>query len=251
MKCPSGTAVVSSDTAIAGVYYLADRYKCQSCPDTRMTMSYSNSVYTCTCPTGAIFLVVASIDDVLFILGYTLTGVSSIGPQQCVLTSLASTYEAKALQSAAVVNYYVASTTVSSLTLLHYFVTAASYCSAYGGPQDTVYCQQLANLCVLQLYDDTTDICQAYSSILSSRGSLTNDVNNWGRNLPWITYSTTFGATVICQDNGYKATVNLNKQALKYIAAEFALNGTFLGYRNLQTLFRSESNNTTALCFTG
>jgi len=61
--CPSGTKRISTSQTIAGVYYYADRYTCQSCPDPHMLMSVSDGVYSCTCGTG-----------------YTLTGISSVGP---------------------------------------------------------------------------------------------------------------------------------------------------------------------------
>ena len=63
--------VVTSDVSIAGATYKANAYKCQACPDPRMTMSISNGVYVCTCDSG-----------------YSLLGVSSVGNQSCALTAL-------------------------------------------------------------------------------------------------------------------------------------------------------------------
>lgn len=228
LVCPAQKAVIKFDTTVAGVYYSADLYSCRACPDPLMTMtlSLSSSSYVCSCPSS-----------------YILTGVAAIEPQSCTETSLARDYQALALQSAPLVTYYsYKSTVVLSQTILHYFTRAASYCAYYGGAQDNRYCQTLANLCVLQLYDDSTIVCQTFQSILSARGSQShvNDILSWGLHLPWLSYQSASGqppVSLICLNKGYSTSVNLNSQLLKYVLAETSLNGTFLGYRNLDSLF--------------
>ena len=150
VKCASGTAVVTVGTTIAGLYYEPDRYSCRSCPDSLMMMTVSGTTYTCTCPTG-----------------YTLTGVTSIGAQSCVLTTMISEFSSTA-NTASTVTYHSASpvTTVVSQTLLHYYARSAALCKYYGGQTSIIECQALANLCVLTLYDGHTDPAQVSSPCL-------------------------------------------------------------------------------------
>ncbi len=64
--------------------------------------------------------------------------------------------------------------------MAHYFVLAVSRCKFFGGPQDLQYCQQLANLCALQLFDDETQACVAHQAVVAERGlNLQNGVENW------------------------------------------------------------------------
>jgi hypothetical protein len=102
-----------------------------------MSLSVTGGVYSCACASG-----------------YTLTGVSAIGPQSCLLTTLTA---------AASVTYYDRQSgstvaTVASLTFQHYYLQAVSRCTYFGTAEDVLYCQQLANLCTLQLYDKTTQV---------------------------------------------------------------------------------------------
>ena len=49
-SCPPGTAVISTDTVIAGKTYDASKYICQKCPDPMMSFSVSSSgVPSCSC----------------------------------------------------------------------------------------------------------------------------------------------------------------------------------------------------------
>lgn len=47
---------------------------------------------------------------------------------------------------------------VNSLVLSHYYLWAATECYHYRGPDATPACHTLANLCVLQHYDITTEV---------------------------------------------------------------------------------------------
>lgn len=82
-------AVITTNTKIAGKSYTADAYTCQSCPDPLMSMSVtSTNNYVCTCPSG-----------------YTIVGVTSIGVQSCVLTTLTANFKNNVI-SASQVTYY-------------------------------------------------------------------------------------------------------------------------------------------------
>ena len=179
-----------------------------------MTMTAGN---VCTCPTG-----------------YTITGVTSIGSQSCVLTSLAAAYlkiEGIAINS----KYSSIGVAVLSTTILHYFTKAAVHCQYYGGPQDIQSCNILANLCALQLYDDQSTVCASYLAITSSRGAtFVDNVANWVAGMPWLYYS---GSSEACFYDGVDRTVSLKNDKLVYVLGTFTMNGTFLGYRPLGTLF--------------
>eukprot|EP01034_Spumella_vulgaris_P022094 gene22094-28193_t len=217
--CPTRQMVITADTTIAGATYKASAYKCQSCPDPHMTMSISNGVYVCTCDTG-----------------YTLCGVSSIGNQSCALDGLVSGYK-RIESSALAITYHSNSAvgTLTSLTMQHYFTLAASRCKYFGGPQDLQYCQILANLCALQLFDDQTQACIAHQAVIADRGqNLQNSIENWVTGQPWLYYSSPADA---CADDNYAARITLKNLQLKYVVARYTMNGTFVDYSNIETLF--------------
>lgn len=83
-----GTAIITGNQFIAGKWYLADLYTCQSCPDPLMSMSVVGGAYTCACPAA-----------------YSLVGVSGIGAQSCVLTSLTNARK-DVVNAASQVRYY-------------------------------------------------------------------------------------------------------------------------------------------------
>lgn len=84
----AGTAVVTRTQYIAGNLYTANRYACQSCPDPHMRMTVAGDAYTCACTTG-----------------YTLVGVSGIGNQSCVLTTLTNARKNQATVASRVTYY--------------------------------------------------------------------------------------------------------------------------------------------------
>lgn len=228
LACPTGTLAVTTDSVIAGVFYQGDLYSCRSCPDPQMTMKYdaASSSYTCSCATN-----------------YIRVGDSSVGPEFCILASLANNYDKVASTANTVTYYQLGNKQVTkSLTFSHYFTSAATYCASYGGSQDNIYCQQLANLCLLQLYDDSSAVCQAFQSILTARGNnRVNSIYAWGYGMPWLSYASSNtplpDPLSICEDTGYKASVTSKYQQLQYILIEIAMNGTFLGYANLNEAF--------------
>lgn len=213
--CPTNTAVILSDTYIAGRFYKASKYLCQSCPDPLMIMSAAG---TCTCPNG-----------------YTLVGVAAIGEQSC-LSSTAAQTQIGAVSSASVVKYYdKMSTQVQSLTIQHYYATAAYRCQHYGRPEDSVQCQILANLCALQLYNDQSVPCQTFQNIILARGNnIVNGVSNWGLGMPWLYLS---GGGLSCFSTIYSALMFFNNYQMAYLVGTFTMNGTFLGYSRIETLF--------------
>jgi meckelin len=199
---------------IAGQDYEADLYSCRSCPDENMAMTVTAGIGSCACGTG-----------------YIKVGEPIIGSQSCVETSLSDEYVQTA-QSAAQVHY--SSTIVESAVILHYYALAATRCKYYGGANDQRYCQILANLCVLQLYDARTYPCSVFQAISELRSSTTEEVSTWPLSMPWLYYRT---PSTPCKDKSLQMTMSLKSLQLQFIVATYTLNGTFLGYSDAETLF--------------
>lgn len=213
-QCPSGKAVIPSSQYISGVYYEADLYSCRSCPDDKMDLIVTNGVGSCSCPSG-----------------YYKVGQPIIGSESCVEMSLARDYYENA-NLAAVVEF--SSGSVTSLVILHYYTLAATRCKHYGGADDQIFCQILANLCVLQQYSALTLPCSTYQAISSLRSSTTNNIDTWPKSMPWIFYRT---PSLPCKDKSIQMTMSLNSLQLQFTVAIYSLNGTFLGYDEVETLF--------------
>ena len=186
-----------------------------------MIFTYDARGYSCDC-----------------ISGYTKVGLSLIGTQSCLSTSVSTPFVS--IESAASVVTY-SSGSVTSATFLHYFSIAATRCKYYGGAQDIPYCQILANLCVLQVYDSSSTVCSLFLSFITLRGYTSAaksyaSKSGWGTGLPWLYYSTTDSASA-CLDTNIKMKMSLKSTVLKYYVSVFTMNGTWLGYNNISTLF--------------
>ena len=83
-----GMAVVTNTQFIAGKQYVSDLYSCQSCPDAHMSMTVSSGAYSCACASS-----------------FTRVGVSGIGEQSCVLTTLTNAKK-DSVATASQVTYY-------------------------------------------------------------------------------------------------------------------------------------------------
>jgi hypothetical protein len=91
-----------------------------------------------------------------------------------------------------------------------------------------VFCQQLANLCVLDMYADTSAACIAHKAIITQRGSnVITNVNNWVKGQPWLYFAGQAGT--VCTTYVYKRRVTLNQLVMRYAMASFFMNGTFAG----------------------
>ncbi|CAM9776046.1 unnamed protein product, partial [Ectocarpus fasciculatus] len=214
VQCAAGTAVIFADTTIAGVAYKKNLYSCQSCPDPLMSFEYSQSTYSCVCPAG-----------------YTLTGQAAIGPLSCVDTALSETYRAVEVETSQMA---FSEETVLSLTVQHYFVAAATACLHHGSALDSVACQTLANLCVLQSYNLISGTCAVYLDILNTRASArVHSVTNWVEGMPWLVYD----SDGLCDDKSIRMKMSLNERLLRYVVSTYTLNGTWLGYRDIGALF--------------
>lgn len=224
-QCPSRTLPVKTSQTIAGKGYVGSKYVCQSCPDKHMTMSLVNNVYACTCDSS-----------------YRIAGYSGIGEQSCILNTLASPF-VSVLSAAKTVNYPTTGiTNFNSRVFEHFFLSAASYCSFYGGAQDNHHCQALANLCVLQLYDESTQACSIFLNLVTA-GRDTNrmgseyNVSYWSYHMPWLYYTPLYKGNQVCKYDVHSAQVSLNHFRMEYRVAMYYMNGTLKGYTKLETLF--------------
>jgi len=213
--CPAGKGVISVSQKVAGVWLEANPYACQSCPDEHMSMAITGDVASCSCASG-----------------YTKVGQTVIGSQSCLLTSLASPFVSSTTQ-ASQVTYSIGTRT--STTIQHYYAKAATGCTYYGSPENNFDCQVLANLCVLHLYDSDALPCSTFASITAGRDeNILNGIPNWGYGMPWLYYSDSGNP---CKDKSVQMKMNLDSLHLQYVVAKYAMNGTFIGYEDVETLF--------------
>lgn len=80
--------MITTSQYIAGKAYVPDKYSCQSCPDPLMSMTVTSGAYSCACAAS-----------------HTLVGVSGVGAQSCVLTTLTEANKNNVAQ-ASLVTYY-------------------------------------------------------------------------------------------------------------------------------------------------
>ena len=120
--------------------------------------------------------------------------------------------------------------TITSLLFQHYYLKAVSRCLNFGGADDIVYCQQLANLCTLQLYDTNSQACKDHLEIVGERSVLTRGITNWVTGMPLLYFGGT-DANAVCTTYAYKKRVTLNGLVMQYVLASYYMNGTFAGRR--------------------
>ena len=237
LTCPSGTAVVITDTTISGQSYDGSFYKCQYCPDVNMEMAVSPATfsegttptYTCTCNSA-----------------YVTAGVAKIGPFVCVATSTPGSTAAVLLANIdlfSILSYNTktdSQVSVRSAVFKHYLVPAVTECTYYSSPSDIQSCQLLANLCVLAMYDQENTACSTFDELRSIDGRQNNsiypDITTWGLHMPWISYPTG-NNLALCEDTTMQMDVTLDNQHLEYVLVSYSLNGTYLGQQALDTSF--------------
>lgn len=185
-----------------------------------MTFQKASDALVCLCPPD-----------------YTTTGASAVGPQSCVPTAQASPFVIAEVK-ASTVAYPRLGSSVQSIVLQHYYVKAVTGCTYFGGSLNLQDCQTLANLCVLQLYDDTATACVDFLAIYNARSSKgVYDVAAWSNALPWIYYNSAgVSASTVCSDTTFSKHLSLGK-FLNYFVASYTLNGTYLGLAPLDTFF--------------
>ncbi|QDZ19522.1 meckelin [Chloropicon primus] len=122
-------------------------------------------------------------------------------------------------------------------------IPAAFYCLSEGYRES---CNQLANLCVLTMYDDSHLACKLYDAILDKRQDTQyheEDIKpsvGWKVGLPWLYYQRTPAQYAALTDLqlqvGFKSTGSAASQ-LTYVASVTGLNGTWYGIQNVTDQF--------------
>ena len=130
---------------------------------------------------------------------------------------------------------------LSNSDLYNYFyLKSASDCYIY---QNTEGCQILANLCVLQLYDESAEACKVYKAARDNQALLANldqPDSGWKRNIPWLYYEE--DTKDLLEDESkvnFEVTFNPDEEksktgVLKFHFAKYQLDGTFLGFEDVQ-----------------
>ena len=119
--------------------------------------------------------------------------------------------------------------TVTSFYISQYLSAAAASCST----GNMTGCNALANLCVLALYSTSSAPCSVYLNLLSltgCRGLACEDPST----LPWLYYLRSGASVINSASTSVSASLNSN---LQFVAAQYALNGTFLGNIDATELF--------------
>ena len=119
---------------------------------------------------------------------------------------------------------------------------AASRCAFYGEAEDLAYCERLANLCTLTLYDTTSRACLILAQIQQTqRPTVAGFGTDWKQTVPFI---------VIDQEGDAATALKLSMtmsfdqkqwmgtyESLNFTLATYSLNGTFLGLEQLTDQF--------------
>ena len=100
--------------------------------------------------------------------------------------------------------------------------------------QTDVYCQTLANLCVLKMYDLSQASCKALYNLQTSTANSNDFYAEWPSGLPWIFY-TSEPDTVRKQSGRIQATMSLDGYELEFVLARYSLEGEFMGFEDLTT----------------
>ena len=239
LRCPDGTAVISSDFedgkhffTTAGAKYKADPSACVSCPDERM---YFDTDYNCKCREG-----------------FTLVGEASFGHQSCIerFPTISSGYQNAYFRSPVASNDGESGSdfTLNSIVHSHYYLKSASQCEYFQGVsgESLQACQLLGNLCVLNMYDEHSVACKQYSTIAQRRLGTYHGQEEWKVTMPWLYYSG--DASDVVNDRGLKMKMAFNDEhgnlstSLTFKLAKYNIDGAFAGIEDLTNQLQYCSN---------
>jgi len=126
------------------------------------------------------------------------------------------------------------SQSVQSNIIYQQFFSSATKCKQTG---DVTACNNLANMCVVQLYDEQSSACKLFDSIISTYVDDTNGYPGWRSGMPWLTYSAQSGRVVSNDDIQMKVALNAKNRngvrRLTYILSVYTWSGEWLGMREL------------------
>lgn len=116
------------------------------------------------------------------------------------------------------------------------FLNTGNVQAAYGACSDNnainqTACEQLANMCVMENYEQvtltTSNACGALARIEQTRSLVPGRIE-WRVDLPWIQYSTTASPSPIA-DTGISTVFAFSGQSTNYWVAKYQANGTYMG----------------------
>ena len=239
VECPSGAkqGILKKNALVSDL----SAYTCAVCPHPNMTFDAATGA--CSCNPSETFSTV---------------GVSGYGELECIYVSeiIAGSTATAATQ----VHYWTMQETadyyhwpphtqtytklgspIDSILFKHWLVQAGSRCSYFGEQEDLRYCEVLANLCTLTLYDQTSTACTLLDNIQKSARTQVEGFSNWKQTVPYITISQQETAT-LTQQLGMTMSFDADRwqgtfDSLNFTVAAYALNGTFLGMEQLTDQF--------------
>ena len=221
-SCPSGLLLMDREltgeplglfgcySCATGTIFSKSQNRCIKCPDSLMTITAGK----CACPTG------------YHIIGDTRCIPDSFTPFS---DDKITYYNLKNSDGDSAQQYDFTSGTFSSL-----LDQAIRFCSM----QDSVSCQLLANLCVLQHYDDNSVACENFQTIsksmLATNGN-SNGFPDWPAGMPWLYYSTSDALTnqSFLSSNVYFSNSSGPFELPLYVSS-VSLEGQWLGFQTLR-----------------
>ncbi|GBG28027.1 Meckelin [Hondaea fermentalgiana] len=137
---------------------------------------------------------------------------------------------------------YTSYTVRSSAIFSHYFPLAGARCRYLRDAEGLQMCQALANLCVLQQYNDESPACELMADIHQNRDQWNEVTWDWRQLTPWLHYEDL--APTVLADTGIETEFSFDMQKkdgtvdyMQFVLARYSLNGTFLGWSNVTTEF--------------
>ncbi|KAJ3201303.1 hypothetical protein HK099_002292, partial [Clydaea vesicula] len=215
-------------TCDAGYYPSLDKSECLSCPQPELMVSVfrnDSSGYDCNCRTE---------------LGYQLTPMDGICLTVDEFSSF-SLYLSHGYENILSSDLLTTSTATifSDIFSLH-FMKAYTKCH---NQWDFNSCQTLSNLCVLQLYDESSQVCTAYQALAKSRKSRTKLYPDEPEGIPWLYYgllTTESSLTTVTKVPNVTLDISatMESSTLNFVLASYTIDGKFLGLRNLSSEFQ-------------
>lgn len=202
----------------------SDLYSCLSCPSAVMTV-VSNQ---CVCPTGYLQ------DGNACLLQTQVDGISVYPASAAAVVY----YQDISITDSSAIS---ASSISSSAPFTAYYLQAAVACKY---ELDREQCQTLGNLCVLQMYTQSSPACALFDSISNSLSSaaygFASTQLGWKVALPFLYYSNSDVLTSIALNEqvtlgGYTAADLSTVSVMSYKLAAYTLNGSFIGFTDLSS----------------
>ncbi|KAJ1338883.1 hypothetical protein BSLG_006520 [Batrachochytrium salamandrivorans] len=212
----------------SGHYPSQDLATCIPCPDpSNMIAVYSSGSYTCSCLTGG--GLTGAPQGIACLSSSTVSGViSTIGQVDASLS----------FKDMIDVNGNPTSANLQSETISTNYMRAIGKCQSDGSLQ---YCELLANLCVLAMYDQSNKLCAAYLGLAKGRPStLLSPYDDQPLGLPWLYYGiVNHELPQTTQQRVPNLIIDVTgvsgRSYLPLVLGVYHLNGSFLGYRAVTT----------------